>query len=137
MAQDFRDLLKESMRNGDTGERWFGDIEIGCVFYLSVQASALHDSTPSAVLDDISDYEAFQVTVQARSGVFTYGKRGAWQHLENKPWWRLFVPESPLLLVAPNVPTATVQQIFEDLQACVEAHPEMAKRKCLRSLTVC
>jgi hypothetical protein len=26
--------------------------------------------------------------------------------------WGLFEPESPLLLTAPNVPTATVQQIF-------------------------
>lgn len=137
MAQDFRDLLKEKMRNPDVGERWFEDFEIGCVFYFSVQASALHESTPSALLDDISGYTAFQVTLQARSGVFTYGKRGAWQHLENTPWWHLFEPESPLLLVAPNVPTATVQQILEDLHACVEAHPEMAKRKCQRSLSVC
>lgn len=137
MAQDFRGLLKENMRNDDTGERWFEDFEIGCVFYLSVQASTLHDSTPCALMDDVSAYEAFQVTLQARHGVFTHGKRGAWQHLEHKPWWKLFEPESPVLLVAPNVPADTVQQIYEDLLACVEAHPEMAKKKCQRTLAAC
>jgi len=135
MAEDFRLLLKEDLRNDVTGERWFQDIEIGNVFFFSVQASTLHESLPSALLDDAMAYEGFQVTVQTRHGVFAHGKRGAWQHLETKTWWPLFEAESPVLFVAEKVPVATVQQIYEDMVACVEAHPELTTKKCLRSLT--
>ncbi|MHC1751572.1 hypothetical protein [Humidesulfovibrio sp.] len=137
MTNDFRILLKEDMRNDETGERWFQDIEIGSVFFFSVQASTLHDSTPPALLDDVMAYEAFQVTLQIRHGVYNFGKRGAWQHLEDKPWWPLFEAESPVLTVAANLPVATVQQVYEDLVACEKAHPEMTTKKCLRSLSVC
>jgi len=134
MAADFRELLKENMRNPETGERWFEDIEIGNVFYFSVQASTLHDSIPAQPLRDVMGYEAFQVTLQLHHGVFNHGKRGAWQHIEEKSWWPLFESESPVLCAAANVPVKTVQQIFEDLVACVEAHPEMVTKKCLRQL---
>jgi hypothetical protein len=134
MADDFRSLLKEDMKNVETGERWFQDIELGAVLFFSVQASALHDSTPAELLDDVMRYEAFQVTLQLRHGVFNHGKRGAWQHMEDKPWWPLFEAESPVLNVAANVPVATVQRIYEDLLACVAAHPEMVTKKCLRQL---
>lgn len=134
MAADFRELLKNNMRNPGTGERWFEDIEMGSVFFFSVQASTLHDSTPAALLDDVMGYEAFQVTLQLRHGVFNHGKRGAWQHLEGKAWWPLFEAESPVLSVAANVPVVMVQQMYEDLLACVEAHPEMITKKCLRQL---
>lgn len=137
MADDFRKLLKDDMKNSETGERWFQDLEIGDIFFLSVQASALHGSVPAALLDDVMGYEGFQVTVQSKHGVFAHGKRGAWQHLEDKPWWPLFEADSPIVFVAESVPVATVQQIYEDLLACVEAHPEMITKKCLRSLTPC
>lgn len=129
MAQDFRDLLKESMRNGDTGERWFEDFELGDVFFLSIQASSLHASTPEALLEDIRGYEAFQVTMQIKSKVPTCGRRGAWQHLEQKDWWSRFESDSPIIYMAENVPAAVVQQIFEDMLAVVEGHPEIAPRK--------
>ncbi len=132
MAEDFRTLLKDDMKNDATGERWFQDIEINEVFFFSVQASALHASTPEALLDDVMGYKAFQVTVQSKHGVFAHGKRGAWQHLEDKPWWPLFEADSPIIHVAENVPTATVQQIYEDLLACVAQHPEMVTKKCQR-----
>lgn len=137
MAEDFRSLLKEDMRNSEIGERWFQDFEIGDIFFFSVQASALHGSVPAALLEDVMDYEAFQVTVQSKHGVFAHGKRGAWQHLEDKSWWPLFEADSPIVFVAESVPVATVQQIYEDLLACVAAHPEMITKKCLRSLTAC
>jgi len=134
MAVDFRELLKDSLRNQGTGERWFRDIEIGNVFFFSVQASSLHDSTPAELLDDIKGYEAFQVTLQLRQGVYNHGKRGAWQHVDGKSWWPLFEAESPVLSVAANVPVGTVQQIYEDLLICVQEHPEMVTKKCLRQL---
>lgn len=134
MAEDFRKLLKDDMRNEETGERWFQDIEIGSVFFFSVQASTLHGSMPAALLDDVMAYDAFQVTLQTRHGVFAHGKRGAWQHVETKPWWPLFEADSPVIYAAENVPVGTVQQIYEDLLACVEEHPEMTTKKCLRSL---
>jgi len=134
MAEDFRKLLKEDMKNLETGERWFQDIEIGDALFFSVQASALHDSTPPVLLDDVMGYGAFQLTLQLRHGVFNYGKRGAWQHMEIKSWWPLFEPESPVLCVAANVPVGTVQQIYEDLVACVDAHPEIVTKKRLRQL---
>jgi hypothetical protein len=137
MAEDFRKLLKEDMRNPETGERWFADIELGDVFFFSVQASSLHGSTPAKLLDDINAYEAFQVTIQTKPGVLAYGKRGAWQHLEGKPWWPLFMDDTAVLYVAENVPVATTQQVYEDLLTCVEQHPEMAPRKCGCGLKVC
>lgn len=138
MADDFRDLLKEDMRNIETGERWFEDMEMGEVFYFSVQASALHGSAPAALLDSVKDYEAFQVTIQSKPGVLSYGRRGAWQHLETKPWWPLFMDESPLLYVAENVPVQTVQQIFEDITTCIAEHPELVrKKKCGCGLKPC
>jgi len=137
MAEDFRKLLKEDMRNSETGERWFEDMELGEVFFFSVQASSLHGSTPAALLDDIMGYEAFQVTIQAKHGVFTHGRRGAWQHLEDKPWWPLFADDTPIVYVAENVPVATAQQIYEDLLACVAAHPEIAPKKCGCALKPC
>lgn len=130
MADDFRALLKEDINEYIDGERWFNDIEIGDIFFLSIQASALHGSTPAALLDDIQGYEAFQVTIQSKHGVFAHGKRGVWQHLESKSWWPLFEADSPILYVAENVPVPTVQLILEDLQACVAEHTELKPRKC-------
>jgi hypothetical protein len=138
MADDFRNLLKEDLRNKETGERWFEDLELGEVFFFSVQASALHGSSPAALLDSVMDYEAFQVTIQSKPKVSIFGRKGAWQHLETKPWWPLFVDDTPLLYVAENVPVATVQQIFEDLTACVAEHPELTpKEKCACGLKPC
>lgn len=130
MAADFRTLLKEDMKDSESGERWFQDLELGGVFFLSIQASDMHASTPAELLEDINGYSAFQVTVQSMHGVFAHGRRGAWQHLEGKPWWPLFEADSPIVHVAENVPTATVQQIYEDLLAVLEAHPELKPRKC-------
>ena len=137
MAADFRTLLKEDMRNDKTGERWFADLEIGEVFYFSVQASSLHSSTPEALLDDVNAYEAFQVTVQSKPSVLPHGKRGVWQHLVDKPWWGLFEEDTQVLHMAVNVPVATVQQVYEDLLTCVKEHPEMVGKKCAGGLKPC
>ncbi|MBA4358015.1 MAG: hypothetical protein C0405_09865 [Desulfovibrio sp.] len=129
MAVDFRTLLKENMRIQETGERWFEDLNINEVFYLSIQASSLHASTPSALLEDVKDYEAFQVTLQTKQGVFICGKKGAWEHLEPFEWLSLFQVDTPIIREAENVPTAVVQRIYEDVVACTSAHPEMLIKK--------
>ena len=129
MSTDFRTLLKERLRNAETGERWFDDIDIQGIYYLSVQASTLHDSTPMEMLDDPAAYEAFQVTLQTQPGVFIHGKRGAWQDLTEKAWWGQLEEESPILRVGAFVPAATVQAIFEDLSAAATAHPEFKAKK--------
>lgn len=129
MAEDFRSLLKERMRIEGTGERWFEDFDIGDVFYLSIQASTLHDSTPSELLNDVNEYKAFQVVLQVKQGVFICGKRGAWDNLASCEWLSLFAEESPILREAANVPVSVVQKIYEDVLACVAAHPEMKKNK--------
>ncbi|OIO04718.1 MAG: hypothetical protein AUJ49_02410 [Desulfovibrionaceae bacterium CG1_02_65_16] len=137
MAEDFRKKLKESMRNDATGERWFDDLDLGEVLYLSIQASALHGCTPAALLDDLSGYDAFQVTLQIKPKVMTFGRRGVLPQLESKPWWPLFTDDSPILYVAENVPAGTVQEIYEDLLTCLAEHPELAPRKCGCGLTTC
>lgn len=129
MAEDFRGLLKEIMRNEQTGERWFDDLDIGGVFYLSIQASTLHDSTPAALLDDVKAYEAFQVVLQTKPGVSICGKKGAWTHLAACDWLPLFVEDSPLLREAAHVPAPVVQRIYEDVLACASAHPEVISKK--------
>ncbi|OGR36107.1 MAG: hypothetical protein A2051_08750 [Desulfovibrionales bacterium GWA2_65_9] len=129
MADDFRSLLKEKMRDEGTGERWFEDFDIGGIFYLSIQASSLHDSTPPELLGDVNAYKAFQVVLQAKPGVSICGKRGVWEHLASTDWLPLFVEDSPLLRVAADVPVAVVQKIYEDVTACATAHPEMLKKK--------
>lgn len=129
MAEDFRSLLKESIRDAETGERWFEDLDIGGIFYLSIQASTLHDSTPFKLLDDVNAYTAFQVTLQTKPGVFICGKKGAWEQLASCDWLPLFVEDSPILRVAANVPVLMVQKIYEDVTACAAAHPEMLIKK--------
>lgn len=129
MAADFRSLLKESMKTVETGERWFEDLDIGGIFYLSIQASSLHDSAPAELLDDVNAYSAFQVTLQTKPGVFICGKNGAWGKLASCEWMPLFVEDSPILRIAPNVPTSVVQKIYEDVSACAAAHPEMLIKK--------
>jgi hypothetical protein len=128
MAEDFRTLLKESSRKDTYAERWFADFEMGDAFFLSVQASGIHGSKPSALLDDVFQYEGFEVTIQTKQGVFTCGKRGAWQHLQEKPWFSLFNEESPILFLAEEMPAAQVQQVYEDMLEVVGQHPEVAKR---------
>lgn len=129
MAEDFRSLLKESMRDKKTGERWFEDLDIGGVFYLSIQASTLHASTPPELLEDVNAYKAFQVVLQTKPGVSICGKRGAWDHLASFDWLPLFIEESPILREAANVPVSVVQKIFEDVTACTSDHPEMLMKK--------
>ncbi|MDP3426754.1 MAG: hypothetical protein Q8S17_05190 [Humidesulfovibrio sp.] len=129
MAADFRSLLKERMRIAETGERWFEDLELGGIFYLSIQASSLHDSTPCELLEDFNAYAAFQVTLQTKHGVFICGKKSAWAQLASCDWLPLFVEESPTLRVAANVPASVVQKVYDDVSACVAAHPEMLIKK--------
>lgn len=129
MSTDFRTLLRELQRDEATGERWFEDIELGNAFFLSIQASTLHDSTPSALLKDVNEYEAFQVTLQLKRGVFTCGKRGAWDHLSDKPWWGLLEEDSPILRVGASVPVATVQQVYDDVLKVSLEHPEVVSKK--------
>jgi len=135
MAEDFRTLLKERMRDEPRGERWFEDLEIGGIFYLSIQASTLHDSTPPELLD-VNAYTAFQVVLQTKPGVSICGKRGAWEHLASYDWLPLFVEDSPILREAGNVPVSVVQQIFEDLTACTASHPEMLVKKRMAGIQV-
>lgn len=132
MAADFRSLLKENMRNSETGERWFEDFDIGGVFYLSIQASTLHASTPAELLEDVNAYEAFQVTLQTKQGVFICGKRGAWDNLVQYDWLSLFQEDGPIIREAENVPASVVQRIFEDVSATVSAHPESLIKKGLQ-----
>lgn len=129
MSTDFRTLLRELQRDEATGERWFEDIELGNAFFLSIQASTLHDSTPSALLKDVNEYEAFQVTLQLKRGVFTCGKRGAWDHLSDKPWWGLLEEDSPILRVGTSVPVAMVQQMYDDVLKVSLEHPEVVSKK--------
>lgn len=136
MTVDFRTLLKERTRNEAHEERWFEDLEIGDAFYLSIQASGLHASTPEKLLDNVYDYEAFQVTLQTKHGVFTCGRKGAWQHLQEKSWWSLFEEDTPILFVAEKLPVAEVQKVYEDVVAAVAAHPEMTKRACGSALKI-
>jgi len=136
MAEDFRSLLKERMRISATGERWFEDFEIGDVFYLSIQASTLHDSTPQELLENINDYKEFQVVLQVKQGVSICGKRGAWTNLTSCEWLPLFTEESPILREAARVPVSVVQKIYEDVSACVSAHPEMIIKKRPASIKV-
>ncbi len=132
MAVDFRSLLKESMRNQETGERWFEDLDIGGVFYLSIQASTLHASTPPELLEDVNAYEAFQVTLQTKQGVFISGKKGAWDHLEQHDWFALLQQDTPIIREAENVPVSVVQTIYEDVVACTDKHPDMIIKKGLQ-----
>lgn len=129
MAVDFRTLLKENMRNQETGERWFDDLDMNGVFYLSIQASTLHASTPELLLEDVNAYEAFQVTLQTKQGVYICGKKGAWEQLEQYGWFSLFKEDSPIMREAEKVPASVVQKIYDDVNACTGAHPEMLIRK--------
>jgi hypothetical protein len=130
MAEDFRTLLKETFRNDETGERWFDDLVIGKAFFLSIQASTLHASTPPVLLDDISAYTAFQVTLQLKRGVFTCGRRGAWDWLREKSWWDSLVDESPLMRVGENISPQMIQAIYEDVVQVALEHPEIVSKKC-------
>jgi len=136
MAEDFRTLLKESMKDEAHGERWFEDLDIAGIFYLSIQASTLHDSTPPELLDDVNKYTAFQVILQTKPGVAICGRRSAWDQLTPFDWLPLFVEESPIQRLAANVPVSMVQKIYEDVTACAAAHPEMLTNKHLASIKV-
>lgn len=129
MSMDFRTLLKERLRNEQTGERWFDDLDISGIYYLSVQASSLHESKPAELLDDVNAYEAFEVTLQTQPGVFIHGRRGAWEELVEKPWWSLLEEESPILRNGVAIPAATVQAMFDDLSAVAAAHPEYKTKR--------
>lgn len=114
MTQDVRTLLREVDRQGDGGDRWFEDIRIGDWFYLSIQGGPDHESIPRAEVGPM-DYEAFEVSLQTVHGVISYGKWGVWEKLSAKPWAARFHKETPLLMVAGNLPVAEVQRIYEDL----------------------
>lgn len=129
MSMDFRTLLKERLRNDETGERWFDDLDINGIYFLSIQASSLHDSKPCELLGDVGAYEAFQVTLQTQPGVFIHGRRGAWEELTEKAWWALLEDESPILRIGCEVPAAMVQAMFEDLSAVSAAHPEYKAKR--------
>ena len=54
---------------------------------------------------------------------YSYGRYGAWEELQLKPWAALFSQEGPTVMHAPDVPVATCQQIYEDLLAFARTHP--------------
>jgi len=130
MSQDFRTLLKEFQRNPETGERWFEDFEFEKAFFLSVQASTLHDCAPQQLLEDVNGYESFQVTLQLKRGVFNCGKRGAWDLLKDCSWWNTLEDDSPIVRTGERVPTATVQQMYDDLLKVALEHPEVVSKRC-------
>ena len=121
MAEDFRTLLMESDRLED-GDRWFGDIQIGGWFYFSAQAGPFHESRPKTLQGPMG-YESFELRLQGVQGVISYGRWGAWEELQHKPWGKLFSTTSPTVLYAPDVPVATCQQIYEDLLAYARKNP--------------
>ncbi|EFL52859.1 conserved hypothetical protein [Solidesulfovibrio fructosivorans JJ]] len=121
MAEDFRTLLMETDRLVD-GDRWFGDIQIGGWFYFSAQAGPFHESRPQTLQGPMG-YESFELRLQGVQGVISYGRWGAWEELQNKPWAKLFTTTSPTVLFAPDVPVATCQEIYEDLLAYARTHP--------------
>lgn len=122
MAEDFRMQLKESGRS-DAWGRWFDEIMIGDLAF-SVQAGDVQDSTPQEVLDDINEYEAFQVTLRQIGHSLGQPKYGAWSYFEDKDWAKLFSFNGPAFGSAANVPTAVVQQIYEDLLEYAEKRKE-------------
>jgi len=122
MAQDFRTLLEELPRPEGDDERWFGDIRIGDWFFLSIQGGPDHESIPRATVGAM-DYEAFEVSLQTVHGVISYGKWGVWEQLAAKPWASRFHKETPMLMVAGEVPVAEVQRIYEDLLEFARTHP--------------
>ena len=114
MAQDFRTLLKEIDREGDS-ERFFDIITIGDWFHLDIQASPLHDCIPREMHDDPDKYEAFQVNLSTTRGAISYGSRGAWKDLQHRDWAGYFSAYQPAMLIGREVPADTVQRIYEDL----------------------
>lgn len=122
MAQDFRTLLKVIDQPGVDDERWFEDIRIADWFYLSVQGGPDHESIPRATVGPM-EYEAFELSIQTVHGVISYGKWGVWEHLSGKPWAARFHKETPMLMVAGDVPVAVVQEIYEDLLEFARTHP--------------
>lgn len=116
MAEDFRKLLKEANRSQDWG-RYFEEIVVQGLLAFSVQASTVHASTPEETLDDLNAYEAWEVALSQRGKrTLTQFGYGAWDELKKKPWAKLFQPhEIDGIVVAEYVPTATVQEIYEDL----------------------
>jgi len=68
-------------------------------------------------------YESFDLRLQTVSGVISYGRYGAWEELQHKPWAALFSQDGPTVMHAPDVPVATCQQIYEDLLAFARTHP--------------
>jgi len=122
MAEDFRTLLMETDRLED-GDRWFGDIQIGGWFYFSAQAGPFHECTPRTLLANPRDYASFDLRLQTVNGVISYGRYGAWEDLQKKPWAALFKTDTPTVMHAPDVPVATCQQIYEDLLAYARTNP--------------
>jgi len=122
MAEDFRTLLMETDHFG-AEDRWFGDIQIGGWFYFSAQAGPYHDCRPQKLLPGPMGYESFDLRLQTVSGVISYGRYGAWEELQHKPWATLFSQDGPTVMHAPDVPVATCQRIYEDLLAFARTHP--------------
>ena len=118
MAEDFRKLLKEANRSDDWG-RFFEDVVVQGLIAFTVQASSVHASTPEETLDDLNAYEAWEVRLSQRGKrSLTQKGYGAWDELSKKPWAPLFkMHELDGIVEAEFVPTATVQQIYEDLLA--------------------
>jgi len=122
MAQDVRTLLTEVDRPAGDEDRWFTDIRIGDWFFLSLQGGPDQESIPRAMVGPM-DYEAFEVSLQTVHGVISYGKWGVWEQLSARPWAARFHRETPLLMVAGEVPVAEVQRIYEDLLDFARTHP--------------
>lgn len=121
MAEDFRILLVETEGFGRE-DRWFGDIQIGGWFYFSAQAGPNHECTPRALLPP-TGYATFDLRLQTVQGVISYGRYGAWEELQQRPWAALFSKEAPTVMHAPDVPVATCQEIYADLLDYARTHP--------------
>lgn len=122
MPKDFRDLLVEANRSERFG-RYFDEIAILTKFRMSVQASDAHECTPCETLDDLREYETFEVAFSQLDRPLTQPKYGAWEELQNEPWAGGF--ESGVLegyLWSANVPAQAVQDVYESLLAYAEKH---------------
>ena len=123
MAQDFRELLKEVSRHERFG-RWFEEINIQGMFTFSVQASDAHASIPPEILDDVYAYKAFELQLSQKtvSHIEATGY-GAWDTFRKKDWAKRFERGYIAgVMEAPDVPTAVVQEIFEDLLKYAAEH---------------
>ena len=115
MAKDFRELLVESSRH-DVFGRFFKELQIGFKAIVSFQASNTHSCKPEETLDDIYEYEQWEVGLRQINKPIDIPKIGIWDEFKNNTWAKKFDrPEFQRSMVGEFVTTAEAQQIYEDV----------------------